>query len=519
MSSKSLSGTLKLAWQRFRKAYINDTIIGGNPLAQFTLPGFYCNVPLKFVIALYFAFMALFIALGVTMFITNIPLPVHQDYSSIHNYQYVPDDPKININQGIKSFTTSDGVVHSQGTLTEVSFELDRKLHAPIYLYYGLTKVYQNFRSFNEGKSPKQLYGMPRNKWGGNAGRCVPFQTPGFLDNNTNLSIEIDFDSSSSSSDIVQKIKSIGGGSSQNEKNDDIDLEPSKTLVRKAGDFTYNPCGSFPWAMFNDTFRLLQSIDDSPVSSTTGRLICSSSAFDAAGNPLPVEASLNIVNNTGGTNELNDSAKESEVVENHCSKKGISLKGDSKVLFGKLRTDELTWSLRYPFQTSNDYLRNGWYLNEPGHALPDPEDLDLQVWMHTAVLPSFKKLFRIIDVDLEPGYYQMSIQEFYDVTSFKGKKFFEMREAHSQWKRSKSLAVVFIILGIIAFVLGLTFTFQVLFISRHGKKYGVLKLNEPKRSWYVFDPSSSYFETYNALRMRRYVPVRDLENLRKLQSA
>lgn len=510
---------MKLAWQRFRKTYINDTIIGGNPLVQSTLPGFYCNVPVKFVIALYFAFTALFISLGVSMLIANVSPAVHQDYSSINNYQYVPDDPKININQGIKSFTTSDGVVHRQGTLTEVSFELHRKLRAPIYLYYGLTKVYQNFRSFNKGRSSKQLYGMPRKKWEGNVGDCVPFKNPGFLDANTDLPIEIELDSSSSPSDVVQEIKKTGGRSIQSEKNDDTSLAASKSVVRKAGDFIYNPCGPFPWAVFNDTFLLLQSINDFPVESATGRLICSSSAFDAAGNPLPVELSLNIVNSSGGTNGLNDSARDSKVVENHCTKKGISRKGDSEVLFGKLKTDELTWSLRYPFQTSNDYLQNGWYLNEPGHALPDPEDLDLQVWMHTALLPSFKKLFRIIDVDLEPGYYQMNIEEFYDVTSFKGKKFFEIREAHSTWQGSKSLAVVFVVLGIIAFVFGLAFTFQLLFISRHKKIMGVENLSEPKRGWYVFDPSSSYFETYNALRTRRYVPVRELENLRKVQSA
>jgi hypothetical protein len=37
------------------------------------------------------------------------------------------------------------------------------------------------------------------------------------------------------------------------------------------------------------------------------------------------------------------------------------------------------------------------------------EDEDFVVWMRTAGLPTFKKLHRIINTDLQPGTYRVSI--------------------------------------------------------------------------------------------------------------
>lgn len=38
------------------------------------------------------------------------------------------------------------------------------------------------------------------------------------------------------------------------------------------------------------------------------------------------------------------------------------------------------------------------------------EDEDFIVWMRTAGLPTFKKLYRIIDTDLQPGSYRVEIE-------------------------------------------------------------------------------------------------------------
>lgn len=43
-------------------------------------------------------------------------------------------------------------------------------------------------------------------------------------------------------------------------------------------------------------------------------------------------------------------------------------------------------------------------------VISDFEDEDFVVWMRTAGLPTFKKLYRIINTDLQPGNYSVTIQ-------------------------------------------------------------------------------------------------------------
>jgi len=46
------------------------------------------------------------------------------------------------------------------------------------------------------------------------------------------------------------------------------------------------------------------------------------------------------------------------------------------------------------------------------------------VWMRTAGLPSFRKLYGVINQDLNPGTYSLSIKNNYAVTQFNGHKTF-----------------------------------------------------------------------------------------------
>eukprot|EP00796_Vickermania_ingenoplastis_P012029 gene12029-8282_t len=439
-------------WKRLRKALIDDTIVGGNPIIQQTMPGWYAYVSLKWIFPVYFILMVLFTSLGGFMLAKSVQggkSTVHVTYSTVNNYQYIPDDPAVNVNQGILSFTV-DGVEHKQGTVTWVNFNVKEKLVAPVYLYYGLEKFYQNFRTFNDGRSASQLRGVPQESW--KTDPCVPFKEPGYLDDSG-----------------------------------DTEMLVAGATV-KAKDFVYNPCGSVPWSMFNDTFTLLR------VSSNGGdpELVCNTSDFDPVGNPL------------GGSNGTN-----------HCRKKGISWRADTEVRFAKLHKGPGIWSIDFPEKTSNPYLAHGWYLNEPGHRLPDPEDYDLQVWMRTAMLSRFHKLLRIIEEDLEPGDYLMRIEEFYDVTSFRGKKSFILLNVGPLGNGTRALAILLLVMGMVAFVIGVAFG-----IEACVKKSELFPhMPEPKRSWYVFDPTAPEFELYNALRIRRYVPVIELQALREKQAA
>lgn len=456
------SGSSSL-WGRFKHYFIDDTILGGNPIVQQTMPGWYAYVSLKWIFPLYFLLTIIFLALGTLMIAKSLHErhTIRAVYSDIHKYQYIPDDPAVNINEGIRSFEVN-GETYTQGTITQVYFTLKKRLTSPVYLYYGLEKVYQNFRTFNDGRSIEQLRGLPQSKWK-NLEKCEPFRRPGFLDDNV---------------DLVINYTSSGGTSSST----------------TANSFTYNPCGSYAWSMFNDTFTLYKThASQEATSGDTGlTLICNSSDFDAVGNSL------------GGSKQ-----------KNRCRKKGITFRADSQVRYSPLVLGDNIWSLRYPSTTTNEYLKNGWYLNEPGHSLQDPEDYDLQVWLRTALLSNFKKLYRIIDEDLEPGDYMMEIEEFYDVVSFKGKKLFYVQNTGPLGNGTRAIAILFFAMGLISFIVGVAFG-----VEACCKKTELFpNMMEPKRHWYVYDPTAPEFERYNALRITKYVPVVELQALREKQTA
>lgn len=442
------------AWKSFKHTFLDNSIIGGNPLVQQTMPGWFSYIAVKWICPLYVFFVVLFISLGIAMIVKSTRYTsVSFDYESINRYQYLPDDPAVNINEGLRSFTV-DGVTHSQGTGTWLTFVIEKKLSAPISFYYTLGRVYQNYRTFNEGRLVSQLRGDARKRWPSNPRSCKPFVSPGFLDGDDEIPISRTVDGS--------------------------------PVTSASGAFRYNPCGSMPWAMFNDTFTLYKVSDSGDL-----RIICNASDFDAVGNPL------------GNTNE------------NHCKKRDISWKANTEVRFKKLVTGSDIWSRDYPYETDNEYLKNGWYLNEPGHQLPDPLDYDFQVWMTSAVLSRFRKLHRTITTDLHPGTYSMYIEEFYDVTTFDGQKGFLLENAGPLGDGTKLLGIMCLILGFVSFVMGVAFCIE---MSLSSKSMPFPNMKEPKRSWYVFDPMSREFQVYNDMRILKYVPVDDLQALRERQT-
>lgn len=469
-SKKSKKGDLR---RRFLPQFLSNhgrTVYGGNPVVQQTLPGWYSYLSPFVMIPIYFVFMVCFVVVGAVVLVESRKrYTIDYVYSFIHQYQYIPSDPAVNINEGIRQFT-ADGVQHAQGTMTWVVFNVTKRMPGPVYMYYSLYNLYQNYRDFHDGRSNAQLGGKLKF---GSTYQCDPFGNPGHVDNRGNVPVTY--------------------------------TSPSGTVTRAASSFFYNPCGIAAWSKFNDTFTLYRVLDDNSSGAAAAgvimggengtlplQLICNATDFDARGNPL------------GGS-----------VGPNRCTKKGISWRADVEVRFRNLTISEQWWSLYFPYQTDNDYLNNGWYLFEPGHSLQDPSDLDLQVWMKSAVLPDFRKMYRIIDTDLDVGTYAMQIEEFYDAVSFRGKKGFVLRTSSWIGDRNIAIGVVFLVIGGLAFVLGVAFLTE-FFLSRHGlDRRNTMK--EPRRSWYVFDPEAPEFETYYQLRMERHIPVADLTLLRKTQ--
>jgi len=97
----------------------------------------------------------------------------------------------------------------------------------------------------------------------------------------------------------------------------------------------------------------------------------------------------------------------------------------------------------------------------PGiRVIADFEDEDFIVWMRTAGLPNFKKLYRIIDQDIEPGVYTVNIDNNYPVSSFNGKKFVVLSTTTWIGGKNPFLGWAYIVVGIICFALGVIFAIK-----------------------------------------------------------
>jgi len=92
--------------------------------------------------------------------------------------------------------------------------------------------------------------------------------------------------------------------------------------------------------------------------------------------------------------------------------------------------------------------------------IEDFEDEDFIVWMRTAGLPNFKKLYRIIEVDLEQGDYEVQIENNYPVSDFNGRKFVVLSTTSWIGGKNAFLGWAYIVVGIVCFVQGVAFAIK-----------------------------------------------------------
>eukprot|EP01113_Clastostelium_recurvatum_P009626 TRINITY_DN1465_c0_g1_i2.p1 TRINITY_DN1465_c0_g1~~TRINITY_DN1465_c0_g1_i2.p1 ORF type:complete len:315 (+),score=65.26 TRINITY_DN1465_c0_g1_i2:173-1117(+) len=99
--------------------------------------------------------------------------------------------------------------------------------------------------------------------------------------------------------------------------------------------------------------------------------------------------------------------------------------------------------------------------NAPGiRVISDFEDEDFIVWMRTAGLPDFKKLYRIIDNGLPAGTYTVTVQSNYPVASFSGKKYVVLSTTSWIGGRNSFLGYAYIVVGAVCLVQGLIFALK-----------------------------------------------------------
>lgn len=126
------------------------------------------------------------------------------------------------------------------------------------------------------------------------------------------------------------------------------------------------------------------------------------------------------------------------------------------------------WAMAYP---------NGYSASSP--PIDVSKDEHFQVWMRTAGLPNFRKLYaKNTGDDLQKGTYTVDIYMNYNVTSYGGTKSIVISTVSFMGGRNPFLGIAYVVVGVICVVLGLVFTARHLYKPRRLGDHTYLSWNQ-----------------------------------------
>ncbi|KAG5494535.1 hypothetical protein JIQ42_02144 [Leishmania sp. Namibia] len=338
-----------------------------NRLEQQQLPHIYARHSPLSVSVVFFILAIAAIPIGVVIIVSGYrTVRLDYRYDHINSYKF-----QMGASGQFAVDFTFNGSVFSAGVKTRLPFSLQQSIGAPVYMQYRLRPLFQNFREFGSSLDLAQLRGGTDEV----LKECSPFRFPGEVFGVT-----------------------VPG--------------------------YYNPCGAFPWSMFNDSVSLYKA---------DGTLICNGGAFTANGT--------------------------SQVAGNQCRKKGIALPKDFNTRFKPpmpIPGRGPMWSAGGDPSSTDPYLHEGYYYREPGHKIPSSLDQDLMVWLDQAFTADVTKDYRIITVDLPAGDYFFEITEQYPTAAYSTQKFVQLSTRTWIGEKNHLLGALLIVMGSAALFMAVT---------------------------------------------------------------